>query len=204
MVRDVLMNLGLGPKEIAIYYSLVKLGASPAAAVAKDVNLPRQTVYSLLEHLVSEEMVDMTERRGVKQFFVDPNKLFFLMERQKRRLERNQRLLEEDINELLALQKKGKGTFPHIQYYEGIKGLKRLFGTMLDQFRAKKDTLFRGYGVNQYPPELDSFLRDFIRDRGELGVETQLFISEGSDNFDSPQYGRKIKRLNIPNQEAGL
>lgn len=204
MIRDTLLNLGLNNKEIDIYLATVKLGTSSAATIAKEVRLPRQTVYSIIQDLVEQEYIDQSDTRGVKQFFVDPHKLFFLIDRWKRRLDRNRRILEQDINELLAMQGKRKGAFPRMQYYDGIDGLKRLFNAMLEQFKGKKSRSFRGYGVNTYPAELDSFLRQFIRQRAGLGVNTSLFIAEGPDNFDSEKFGREVKRLNIPSQEASL
>ena len=207
MIEKSLASLGLAKKEIQVYLALVKVGLCRASRVAREVDLPRQTVYSLLQQLVREEFVEQSDKRGVKQFFADPEKLLTLLEKRKRKLDDERAVLQREIPNLLSLRK-NKDAFPKVQYYEGERGLKRLFRNILDQYAQGEREIFRGYGINTFKDVLHEYPRDFVKERWKYGVETHLFIGRGSDDFGitgpSNAYGRTVKCLDIEPQKAGL
>ena len=207
MIEDVLKKLGLDTKEAKIYLALVKFGPSPASSVSKEVSLPRQTVYTLLQGLVTREFVAQGDRRGVKQFIADPGSLIQLLEKQKTALDERQKAIEKEMPKLLSLQKR-KEPFVRVQYYEGKDGMKRLFESILDYYRRGETKEFRGYGVNMMHEAMGDYLFEFIRRRHELGVKTNLFIAKGPDDFGitdpSKAAGRTVKRLNMEPQMSGM
>jgi len=207
MLKKVFLQLGFSEKELLVYEALLAIGLASAAQTARELELPRQTVYTILEHLVKEGAVEQSDKRGVKQFFADPDKLLLLVERRKKELEQNQRDLERELPKLFLTGRK-KFSFPKITYYEGEQGVKRLFATILEQYRKGEKSIFRGYGINTIQEFLHGYIPDFIKERHTLGIETHLFIGRGPDDFGitnkSNAYGRIVKRLNINPQSAGL
>jgi HTH-type transcriptional regulator, sugar sensing transcriptional regulator len=206
MIAKLLKEIGLNEKEAQIYLSLVKLGTSSAAEIAHEVKLPRQTVYSILQPMVEQSLVEQSDKRGVKQFFTDPNHLLVLLDNQGKEIDKSRRQLEKEIPKLIEKQKRAK-ELPKVQYYEGRDGLKRLFENILEQHRRGKDKVFRGYGINKFRETLGKFLYDFVRKRARYGVTTNLFIGQGPDDFEiteKTRYGRNVKRLKIDPQQAGI
>ncbi len=209
MLTGLLKQLGLTEKQAEIYLAVNRLGPCGVSRIANATNLPRQTVYSVIQDLVGTSFVKQSDKRGVKQFFTEPANLPQLLEEKKRELENNKLLVEKAIPELLAAQRRVV-SLPKVEYYENESGLKTLFNGILDLYRrGKVEKEFRGFGINQIQSTtINDFLRDFIKRRFELGVATKLFIGAGVDDFaitdEATRFGREIKRLEMPAQEAGV
>ncbi len=206
-VEQILQKLGLSEKETCVYLALLRIGLAGAAKVAKETGLPRQTVYSLLADLVKKRFIDQSDKRGVRQFYADPNELLRLVAERKDELEKQKKTLERELPKLLAENKRG-GAFPVVQYYEGQEGLKRLFENILTQHKGTKAKSFRGFGINRFDGGLEEYIRGFIERRHSYGVTTNLLIADAPDNFgirdEQTALGRNVKRLDIDEQEAGI
>jgi sugar-specific transcriptional regulator TrmB len=207
MIKKVFLQLGFSEKEYDVYATLLNIGLASAAQVAREMVLPRQTVYTIVQHLVAEGVLDQSDKRGVKQFFADPDKLLAVIEKKKQELDKNHDELKREIAKNFLTGKKKK-SFPKITYFEGERGLKRLFAAILEQYKKGERGVFRGYGINTIHGLLSEYIPDFIKERHELGVETHLFIGRGDDDFEitdrSKAYGRMVKRLSMNPQTAGL
>jgi predicted transcriptional regulator len=206
-MQEILTSLGLSEKEISIYLILIKIGLSNTQQISREMELPRQTVYSVLFKLIEEGFVEQSDKRGVKHFYADPNVLLSLIEKKKTDLERSRKMAEEEIPKILAASKLG-ASVPVVQYYEGREGLKRLFEGILGVYKKGEEKEFRGYGVNFFFPGLESFMQKFVEERASYGVKTRLFIGKGIDGFnitnEANTFGRDIKRLEIEHQKAGI
>lgn len=206
-IPQVLKQLGLSEKAVTVYLSLLKTGLANAATIAREAGLPRQTTYSLLDELVRERFIEQGDKKGVRQFYADPNQLIKLITVRKEELERNKRVVEEELPKLLAKNHRAQA-LPIVQYYEGQEGLKRLFENILERYAKGKLKLFRGYGINQFYPGMENFLKFFIEKRNTYDVKTSLFIANAPDRFgikdEQSALGRDFKRLNIEEQEAGV
>ena len=86
-INDILKRIGLNQKEILVYTTLLEYGVSNAARLAKSVDLPRQTVYSLVQGLVDEGIIEQSDKAGVKQFFADPQTLLSFFDSKKKKFE---------------------------------------------------------------------------------------------------------------------
>lgn len=208
MIKEILAKIGLDEKDQEIYLALIKLGPSSASSVAKETSLPRQTVYSILERLISHQVIEQSTYNGVKQFIADPNHLLKVMEKRRAILEDNKKHLEKIIPDLLSEHRRAK-SFPVVQYYDGQIGLQRLFENILDKHKKGKIKSFRGYGINNFYPKLENFMREFIKKRSSYGVESYLMIADSTDEFDINTEGNKalrrnIKKIKIEPQQAAI
>ena len=207
MIIETLKKIGLRDREAQVYVAVVKVSPAPASRIAKEARLPRQTVYSIIDDLVGEGFIEQSDRRGVKIFSANPENLLALLDRRKEEVAKNKQLVEKALPEFLSLQKRVRA-LPKVQYYEGEDGVKHLFENILEQYRKGGGKKFRGYGINKLKETLDEFLYDFIKKRGELGVETKLFVAQGPDDFgitsEGNRYGRKVKRIPMDPQKAAV
>lgn len=206
-MSETLKQLGLSEKETEVYLAMLRTGSTGAAAIARTAGLPRQTTYSLLEELVTQGFVEQSDKKGVRQYYADPNAIGKLVTRRKEELDRAKKALDEEIPKLLSENRRGI-SLPVVQYYEGQEGLKRLFEDILDTHKSPKAKSFRGFGINRLYGGMESYMRDFLKRRHKLGVTTNLFIADAPDNFGikgpDTTLGRDIKRLDIDEQEAGI
>ncbi len=207
-LEKTLKELGLSAKEIAVYKLVLLSGSVSASQLGRELSLPRQTVYSLLEKLVAMCAVAQSDREGVRQFSADPEALLALVREKKQRLESDHAALERELPEILASRRRKVRNFPNVQYYEGDDGLKRLFGSILLYYKQSGDKEFRGYGVNKIGAPLAGYLHDFVAKRYKLGVTTKLVIGRGPDDFyersGGSKLGREVKRLDMDEQNAGV
>jgi predicted transcriptional regulator len=199
-----LERLGLSEKDAEVYLMVLKLGVARAADIARQIDLPRQTVYSILESLLSIGLIDQHDRRGIKHFSAEPRRILEIIKREREQLAEAEHEVENELPELETIRFR-PAALPKIQYYEGREGLKRLLEDILTQHK-KGEKIFRGYGVNMMEQALGDSLFAFIKKRGALGVKTRLFIGQGPDDLalEKGALGREVKRLDIPAQDAAL
>ena len=69
-IHEYLADLGFPKKEADIYLTLFKLGTQPASVIAKYIGMERTYVYKILLSYLEEGLVSVTEKNGVKQFFI--------------------------------------------------------------------------------------------------------------------------------------
>ncbi len=206
-VAKILKKLGLSEKEAFVYLALLKTGLAGAARIAREAALARQTTYSLLADLVEKGFIEQSDRKGVRQFYADPNELIKLVGRQRDELEKERKILEQELPKLLVENKRATA-LPIVQYYEGQEGMKRLFVNILEQYKKGKLKLFRGLGINRFYGGMEDTLREFVEKRSAYGVRTNLLIANAPDNFgihdEQTALGRNVRRLNIDEQQAGI
>mgnify|MGYP000149013017 CR=1 FL=1 len=207
MLETILKDFGLNEKERRIYRALLRMGPVGATQIAKDAGLPRQTAYSLLDHLVSLDLIEQSDKRGIRQFSADIYHLQELLDQKKRALEINKKGLEEEIPSIIADSLVAR-EIPLVQYYQGQEGLMRLFDSMLCLYRKGKHTTFRGYGLSKPYPGLEQYIMNWIKERHKLGVKAKVFVPKEVD-FSSigggeNTLGRKFKVLDIEEQPAAL
>jgi sugar-specific transcriptional regulator TrmB len=186
---------------------LLKIGSGSVAQIARELSLPRQTVYSILTEFSKRQLVDMSNKGSVKQFSSNINLLLSYIERKKDELERTKDELETALP--LYFKKIKHKESPSVIYYEGEAGLKHLFENIIQQYKNNTAHEFRGYGVNFIKPILsDDFLSEFVKKRHSLGVTTRLLIGKGENDFNitNPEntYGRTIKKLPIEPQDSAV
>ena len=119
-----LQNYGLSEKEARIYLTTLELGTSIASTIARRAELNRATTYTLLEDLKRDGIVNETTKEGVKYYSViSPDILL-------KQLEQKYESFKDKVPELLALAEKF-GNKPRIQFFEGLEGVKKMYGDLL-------------------------------------------------------------------------
>ena len=134
-VKEALEKFGLDKNETVVYLACLYLSSALASAVAKIANIPRASIYDILERLMQKGIVSFSIQNGKKYFSAaPPEQLIKLLEDQKT-------ALEQALDELKILQKKEE-IAPKIQVYTGKEGLK----TVLNDIVRTKKTIY-AYGA---------------------------------------------------------
>ncbi len=68
-------SLGYTENDAHIWKSLFSLGTQPASVIAKETGLERTYVYKSLMKLSNDDVVSLTEKNGIKNFFIPDSSL---------------------------------------------------------------------------------------------------------------------------------
>lgn len=183
MYEQALKDLGLTESEIKVYVALLEIGTTKVDILAKRVNLPRTTVYGLLNSLLEKGIVSYVIKSGVKNYeATSPQRLII---REKERTEE----LKKAVPELESLEK-SVGEKPSIEMYEGKEGIKSVYEDML---KTKKEIY--GYGNTKLLFELlEFYIPNYIKRRAKLGIKSFIITEKSKAAIDMQKNDKKEKR----------
>jgi HTH-type transcriptional regulator, sugar sensing transcriptional regulator len=123
---EALKEYGLSENEIKVYINLLKAGEITAQELAKNIQLPRTSVYHLLESLIEKGLASFIIKQSVKLFQpADPKKIPQLLEDKKKRI-------QEIIPSLISIRQTLINR-PKTQIFEGPRGIKTILQDILDE-----------------------------------------------------------------------
>ena len=208
-MEKILDTLGFNRREREVALCLMN---STKPLKSRDIsnvqNMPRQTVYSILLGLAKRGLAIQTDKNGVRYYFSNVRELIRYIDLERDRLQKIKSELKG--NESYVLKNSKDHSLPSVHFYEGSLGLRKLFESILEEYKKGKSKNFRGWGINffSHSKTLERYLSYMIRKRATYGVKTQLLIAKGPDGFGitdpSKALGRTVKRMDIEPQYAGI
>ncbi|MDC0358440.1 helix-turn-helix domain-containing protein, partial [Oligoflexia bacterium] len=147
-----------------VYLALAELGKSTASLLAKRVNIPRTTAYSVLDNLVQKGVVSQ-EQKGASTFYScnKPQALMRMVEREQEDLKQKAAMAHELMN-LVGPYFKGKNfSIPKLQFFEGKQNLKNLLYDYLQEWRdsmSQYDYTWWGYQDHTFIEQNLGWLKD--------------------------------------------
>lgn len=184
--KQVLNSLGLNDNEIKVYLEILKMGSSKVNEIAKRTNLPRTTIYNILDSLIAKGIVSYIVRSGVRYYeAADPKRLLTMQEE---KLSNLKSILPE-----LEKIKKSIGKRPFIEIYEGIEGLKTILEEILKM--PKKSVLY-AYVNNDLFEYLQFYFPHFIERRAKSKIYAKI-IQEKSPTMVELRKKEKKLLLNM-------
>ncbi len=205
--------LGFSPKEAEIYLALYKLGTQPASTVAKYIELERTYVYKALMDFARKDLVAVTNRWGVKYFFIpDISVLKHYVVQEESRLEKVRKEYDAVAVELQSHRKNTEHNAPKITLYDGAEGIKACYNDIymtLEKTGYRSCRLFasntlasrsgKSSAVDIYASEFFSkmgsrgYMIDTTLGNGILLMETVGRIASIDDLRELPATGESIQ-----------
>ncbi len=144
--EDALEKLGLSPKEIRVYVTILKEGPSSVRQLAAATGINRGTVYDALKSLQAIGLARFYNKE-TKQYFVaaPPAKLQDLAKDRMEELERSSERLTHVIAELESVYDGGSSREPVARMYEGPEGIKLILEDVLKSMEAAKQKEYYVY-----------------------------------------------------------
>lgn len=165
--QKLLAEFGLTEAESSIYLAALEFGESLPKHLAEKAGIKRPTLYKILPDLFAKGLLTQTIK-GKRRYIIaeDPE---LLVEKKQSEL----KMLEEKVPELQLLLRTAK-TKPQIIFYEGIKGLEKIY---IDNLRAKKPIL-EFIGLEKIHPEIDIYVKNYyIPQRINRQIPIKIVIS---------------------------
>lgn len=128
-----LNEFGLTDNEIKVYLECLKAPNLTPFAISKKVAIPRTTIYDILLNLSLKGLITLEQSDGIQkqQTKVKAKNPFVLREILAKRRKKLFKL-EADILQFLPFLREdflSHGTNPHIEFFEGVEGLKKIYLT---------------------------------------------------------------------------
>lgn len=170
-----LQELGLSKQEADIYLTLLRLGPSPASAIAKELTIKRTTVYAILNPMTA---------RGLVQIYAKNNKRLFRAQKPQNVAALFEKKLEafaELIPQLSKLQK-AQQPVAGIRFIETKKELETFYTVTLKEYRNRE---YRVIGSTtaweNINPEFFQQMRAF---RSKANIRTKLLLTSDSRSIN--------------------
>jgi HTH-type transcriptional regulator, sugar sensing transcriptional regulator len=154
-LKEILINIGLNQKEAAVYLATLELGDSPVSEIAFRAKHNRVSTYDILKKLKTRGFVSSYIKARVTYFAAtDPD--LIRMELRKKYMD-----FKGALPDLRRLH--GKTAHPHIRYYEGLEGIKKVYS---DTLNSKTEIL--NYADSKsirscWPTYDDEYVRERVR-----------------------------------------
>lgn len=121
MIQETLKELGFNEKEVEIYLEVLKLGRATPARIAKNTGINRTTIYSASKGLIKRGV--LAEDIGNKYTYLvalPPDNLRTVIEQQKKRLSKEEKLIDKALAELTDLPFNTQFSIPKIRFIEEL------------------------------------------------------------------------------------
>lgn len=176
-LKNVLTDIGLNDKEAAVYLATLELGNAPASEIASKAKLNRVTTYDILNKLLHRGYISRSSKNKTKLFSAtDPDTI-------REDLKQKYNNFKTALPKLRRLH--GNTTHPHIRYYEGLEGIKKIY---LDTLSAKTEIL--NYADSK---SIRTFWPDYDEEYVNQRVKRKIYL-RGISPLD--EYGQAVVAQN--------
>lgn len=192
-MKMLFQNLGTSEKEMRAFLILLELGAQPASVVAKHMDIPRSSMYVLLDRLQKLNLVATFQRAGMTYFQCVPVKhLEDLLKTKARAIDQTLRILQEKLPELQALESKLSIT-PTVKFFEGKRAVMHMYEEVLKE--REFYALFNPLVVKSVMPEYSYTIAERLQEA--RGKAKEMLV-------DSPEAKRYQKRFESEHHQIRL
>lgn len=176
-------KLGLSSKERQLFLTLYKLGTQPASSLAKHTGIERTLVYKTLLDMSKKNLIKVSIRRGVKQFFVPSTAILkqYIDDQQTHR-----KSLEKEFDAVaLHLDQLAVNRYPHlpkISFFDGFDGVRNMYTDLYQEVTTNKYLAIKLFATNTFASQVsvDNTLKNYATDMFEklqtrkVTIETYL------------------------------
>lgn len=124
--------LWFSENESKVYLSLYKMWNSVAWTIVKDTELPRSTVYQVLDKLIEKGLAFKIDKKNILNFMAEePEKILSNLIEEERNIERKKKIFNSLAPELVKY-KNPSNYIPKVSYFEWIESYINLLEEILN------------------------------------------------------------------------
>tara|TARA_Y100000310_G_scaffold319098_1_gene373953 strand:- start:5122 stop:5874 length:753 start_codon:yes stop_codon:yes gene_type:complete len=191
MHESLLKEIGLTNGETKVYLSLIKMGENTVGPIAKEASVSLSKIYEILENLIKKGLVSHIKRNNTKYFLAtDPERIIDYLEGKKKEITDSEEEIRGILPSLKAQQEKNeKKTIATL--YEGIKGIKSFYESVLRDSKSKEEILV--IGLPKYAAERhEGYFLDWNKRRARKGIGIKLLF-----NYNVRDLGKKREKIKL-------
>ena len=166
---DILSEIGLSQREIAVYKALLKIGSTTTGKLVKESGVQNAKIYETLEKLIKRGLVTFVVKGKIKHFqATNPNNLMSFFENRKD-------ALQKEVAQLQKLQEKEEPEY-QTRVYEGIKAIKSAFFEMYDCIGKGSEYYVFPIGEQLGTEELKLFWQQVFQKRLSMRIRVKTVL----------------------------
>ncbi len=180
MNTKILEQIGLTAGEIKTYLALLKLGTTSTGPIAKESQVSRSKLYSILDKLEKKGLASHIEKNGVTYFQgVEPKKIQDYLKKKEEEFQKLEKEFQNFLPTLEAFHK--EKTAEKVSVYQGSKGLITAHEHLYLKLKRVEWYYYMGIPAFQPQPHHLYWQRDHER-RIKAGIKCKLLF-----NKDTPK-----------------
>ncbi|MCB0359680.1 MAG: hypothetical protein KDD44_08590 [Bdellovibrionales bacterium] len=132
-----LQALGFSDKERRIFQALVSGGAASASLLGKKADIPRASVYAVLNALIAKGIISEERNQGTTLFRLnDPEAIVRLVDRESKMVAERAKHAESLLLALTSFETPGEAESPRLQFFEGAANVEAMLFDFLPEWRG--------------------------------------------------------------------
>lgn len=186
-MEEELKLLGLNEIDIKVYLKLLELGESLASEIAKKTEVPRASIYDILERL---------EKEGLVSFIIKDFKKYFSAAEPKtivKNLDYKRDKIKDILPQLEEISNRELGGSIKTEVYQGVKGLQTILSMVLES----KEMFVMG-ASRKSMQVLPYFMEKWHKERIKKKIGVTIIYNDTSDVRKSMQKEETKKLLGVP------
>lgn len=201
MLSEYFRTLGLNEKEELVYLAIAKPGKITASLISKRTEIPRATVYLIVNELAEKGLIATQRTQGTTWFVInEPTAFERLVEEEKSQLKAKEDAAKELVTRLAPFINNAQYTIPKLQIFEGQKGVETMLYDYLPEWRESMqrtgDMTLWGYQDNTF---IEHYLRwhNHLWKTMEQDEQIKLFTnsSDIEKQLDHKIVHREVRKL---------
>ncbi|MBI4713848.1 hypothetical protein HY771_01545 [Candidatus Uhrbacteria bacterium] len=164
---------GLDDKEVKVYLAGLELGTSTVLGLSRRTELPRTTLYPILERLVRHEVFRLGKDKKTTVYIAEPPDNLEMVMRERGKL-------FSKTMPLLQMLKDTVEEGPGVTIYEGTDGFKRMWKQLFQSGVKEYRLITTGVGLLDYVKE-HYIVSRVIAERIKRGIKSRQLIPLSRD-----------------------
>lgn len=179
-MQDILKEVGLSDREIAVYTALSKLGQTTTGSLVRASSVQNAKIYETLEKLMDKGLVSYILKGKIKHFQAsDPKTLLNIYEEKRN-------TLQEAVKELTAQQQ--TKSIQEAKVYEGYKALKYLFHELYDYIGEQSEYYVFPMGEQLASDELKLFWAQVLHKQRSMKIRIKTLPNKKNKKIFEEHY----------------
>ncbi len=164
-LQSELESIGMTPSEIKTYKALLELGPSTTGPVIRHTELQNSVVYRALDKLAAKGLVGFAQINGTRRYTAEkPARILDYLDERKN-------LLKNELGQLERLAGTA-GTMPKAALFEGIRGVKNVWGD--DTLNLPRGSTIYVVGAPPRSIGLELYFRNYHKKRAAKGINYKI------------------------------
>jgi len=195
---EILKDIGLDETEAQVYLTSLSLGPTTVLKIARMSEIKRTTIYGVIDSLKNKGLMRI-ELKGLKQLYIaeNPEKLEDILDNRKREF-------SAKLPNFMALYKL-EGGESSIKYYTGLKDMKKVYLSTLDDIKRGGEYLVITNEEKWFELDPDFWMKEYIEVRAKLPCKTRLISQDSTIAREHEKFQRNYnEQFKIFKNEVSL
>ena len=191
MDKNTLLEAGLTKGEAKTYLALLKIGESTVGPIAKKAEVSLSKIYEILQNLIKKGLVSSIIKNKVKHFLAsDPERIIDYLEKKKQGISDSENKIREILPSLKAMKDKEEKK-EIATLYEGFKGIKTFYESILRQLGKKDEVLVMGI-PRETAERYEAYFLDWNKRRAKKQASIKLLF-----DYNVRDLSKKRKKIRL-------